>query len=128
MLLDSKQIEFFNTNGYLIIDNFFNEKELNDFRESLRHLIQTALKKASKSHPEVKPEDFIGIEFDAGLIKLEEIDHTFVANIYDTLYQIPEFLRIVAKPEITQCINQLLNRANDNPLYTFDLQPPLFFS
>lgn len=119
VMLDSKQIEFFNNNGYLIIDNYFSMKELDDFTTSFRYLIQFALKKASKSHPEVKPEDFIGEEFDAGIMRLEEIDHAFVADIYDTIYQVPEFLRIVAKPETSQSINQLLNRADDNPLYTF---------
>jgi len=117
--LSSKQREFFNVNGYLIIDNYFNKKELDDFKESFRHLIQISLKKIAKFHPEVKPDDFIDKEFGNGIMKLEEIDHAFVANIYDTIYQVPEFLRIVAKPETTQCINQLLNRRDDNPLYTF---------
>lgn len=119
LLLDSKQIEFYDENGYLIIDNFFTDKELNDFGEALKSLIQHGLKKISKSHPEIKPEDFNEKELDEGIMKLEEIDHTFVANIYDTLYQVPEFLRIIAKPETSKCVNQLLKIENDNPLYTY---------
>jgi len=119
LLLDSKQIEFYDENGYLIIDNFFTDKELNDFGEALKSIIQHGLKKISKSHPEIKPEDFNEKELDEGIMKLEEIDHTFVANIYDTLYQVPEFLRIIAKPEISKCVNQLLKTKNNNPLYTY---------
>ena len=119
MLLNSNQVKFFNNNGYLILDNFFTDKELDDFTNAFRHLIQFALKKASQIHLEIKLEDYVGKEFDEGMMKLEEIDHTFVSDIYDTIYQVPEFLRIVAKSETTQCINQLMNKTDDNPLYTY---------
>lgn len=118
-MLDSKQIEFYDENGYLIIDNFFTDKELDDFKEALIVLIKQGLKKISKIHPEIKPEEFIGKELHEGMIKLEEVDHSFVANIYDTLYQVVEFLRIISKSETSKCINQLLKTEQDSPLYTY---------
>lgn len=119
MQLSSEQVNFFNNNGYLILDNFLNKKELNDFSNAFKNLIRFALNKASKTHPEIKLEDYDGREFDDGIMKLEQIDHSFVADIYDTIYQVPEFLRIVSKQEISECVNQLLQRTDDNPLYTF---------
>lgn len=105
MLLSKEQIEHFHTNGFLIFDNYFTKSELGDFREALRRLIQFYLEKASRSHHEINPKDFVGDEFNGGLMKLEEVDHTHVANIYDTIFQTPAFLRISAKSETTQCIN-----------------------
>ena len=117
LLLSTEQKEFFNTNGFLVLDNFFTTKEIDDYKESLRELIQIQLKKASKIHTGINPRDFIGKEFDEGMMKLEEIDHVYVANIYDTICQIPAFLRIPCKSETTQCINQLFNRGMDRSIY-----------
>tara|TARA_B110000495_G_C22989226_1_gene582330 strand:+ start:633 stop:1499 length:867 start_codon:yes stop_codon:yes gene_type:complete len=117
--LDSKQIEFYDENGYLIIDNFFTNKELEEFKQSLIILIRQGLQKISKTHPEINPEEYVGKELDEGMIKLENVDHSFVGNIYDTLYQVPEFLRIISKPEISKCVNQLLKTKQDSPIYTY---------
>jgi len=118
-MLSNNQVDFFNNNGYLLIDNFFTSKELNDFRESYRKVIQAYLSKTAQSQLEINPKDFVGKEFDEGMKKLEEIDHGIIAEIYDLTYQLPEFLRIVGKNEITECINQLLNLKPNSPLYTF---------
>jgi phytanoyl-CoA hydroxylase len=117
LLLNTEQKEFFNTNGFLVLDNFFTNSEINDYKEALRELIQIQLKKASKKHTGINLEDFAGKEFDEGMMKLEEIDHVYVANIYDTIYQIPAFLRIPSKLETSQCVNQLFDRKVNSSLY-----------
>jgi len=117
MLLTTEQKEFFNTNGFLVLDNFFTTEEIDDYKKSLRDLIQIQLKKASKINTEINPVDFIGKEFDEGMIKLEEVDHVYVANLYDMISQMSSFLRIPAKSETTQCINQLFDREINSPLY-----------
>lgn len=130
MQLTSEQIEYFNSNGYLILDNFYNSTELNDFKEAFRKLIQSSLRKAAlKIQPTFDHKDFVGKEFDEGMMKLEKIDHAYIANIYDIIPQIPEFLRLVSKPEISECINQLLKRGSNEPLYSYTprcrIDPPL---
>ncbi len=119
MNLTSSQINSFNENGFIIIDNFFNLEELSDFENSLQHLITTNLEKASKIYSGISIDEFKNSIFDEGLIKLEELDHQYVADIYDTICQVPEFLRLITKKESTDYINQLLNRDPKNPLYTF---------
>jgi hypothetical protein len=94
-------------------------EELSDFENSLQHLITTNLEKASKIYSGISIDEFKNSIFDEGLIKLEELDHQYVADIYDTICQVPEFLRLITKKESTDYINQLLNRDPKNPLYTF---------
>ena len=118
MELSPSQKESFYKNGFLIIDNFYTERELNDFKEAYRKLIISSLKKA-QLNSQFNLEDYLGKEFDDGMMKLEEIDHSYVADIYNTTFQMPEFLRLVGKSETTSCINQLLNKSSNEPLYTF---------
>jgi len=129
VLLTEEQKKSFVDNGFLILDDFFTNSELLDFKNMLIYLIQINLKKASKINSELVLDDFKGKELDDGIIKLEEIDHQFVANIYDTLFQTPQFLRITAKKEITYCINQLLGRNENDPTYIDQsrcrIDPPL---
>lgn len=129
MILSNEQIKFYKNNGYLILDNFFPITELTEFRNALIHIVKLNLEKASKLHQELIPADFLGKELDDGIIKLEEIDHQYVANVYDTIFQTPQFLRITAKKEIGQCINQLLSRDIDKPTYIDQsrcrIDPPL---
>ncbi|WP_042683748.1 phytanoyl-CoA dioxygenase family protein [Candidatus Nitrosotenuis chungbukensis] len=117
MTLDKAEIDFFNENGYLVLSDFFQINELNNFKNSLRRIILTQLKKASKIHPQISIADFIGKEFDDAMIKFEEIDHQYVADIYDTIYSTSAFLQLSSKKEISECINQLLKREVDSPLY-----------
>ena len=116
MILSSHQIESFHKDGFLILDNFFSEIELKRFDSALKKIINNQLNKAKKKHRELEI-DFVGKEFDEAIIKLEEVDHQYVADIYDTIYSTAAFLSLSTKKEITECINQLLERELDDPLY-----------
>lgn len=115
--LTEEQKNYFDSNGYLIIKNYFTQKELDDFKEMLRRLIQTALVRCSSIDPQIQPDLYTGKEFDEGLLKLESIDHNIVSNIYDTIPYTSEFLRIVSKDSTAQFINQLSNRDIKTPLF-----------
>ena len=116
-MLTEEQKKIFIENGFVILDNFFSETEIVEFTDMVTHLIKINLIKAAKKDPNIIIKNFEGVELDEGIIKLEEIDHQYVANIYDTIFQTPEFLRITAKKEITNCINQLSNRKENSPTY-----------
>ena len=62
-------------------------------------------------------EDFEGKELDEGMNKLEEVDHQYIADVYDTIYPTSQFLRITSKKEISENINQIMGRELDDPLY-----------
>ena len=118
MILTSNQIESFHQNGFLLLDNFFDQKELNDFRDAVTKIIRVNLLKASKDdHPEINTSDLVGKELHEGITALEKVDHGFIADVYDTISFIPQFLRITSKVEISQCINQLTDRDLNSPTY-----------
>lgn len=115
-MLSPDQIRFFADNGYLVVDAFFTADECAEFREATRQAILAFLAKAGV--PKARfPEE--GREFDEGLLALEAVDHDLVAGVYDAIFQTPEFLRIVAKRETANCINQLLDSPAGSPLYAF---------
>lgn len=125
--LTEKQLQSYEENGFLIIDDYFSKKELDDFSETLRRTIQAGLKSAAKKYPEIYYEDFIGKEFDEGIRKLEEVDHSYVANIYDSIAFTPEFLRLISKPETSTIVNQVLKKDPRSPLYTFSCRVRMVF-
>ena len=128
-MLTEEQKKSFTENGFIILDNFFSKIELLEFKNMIIYLIKINLKKVAKKDSKIIVKDFEGKELDEGIIKLEEIDHQYVANIYDTIFQTPQFLRISAKKEITDCINQLLGREENSPTYNDQnrcrIDPPL---
>ncbi len=113
-MLTVVQKQSFYDNGYLIIDDFYHPAELNEFKEAYREVIRASLVRAS-----LDLNQFAGHEFDTGMMALETASHSIVADIYDTVAQIPQFLRIVAKRETNTVINELMGRADSSPLYTF---------
>ena len=68
MILSSKQIQLYKKNGYIIIDNFFDQKELTDFKDALIKIIHFGLVKASKDHHiKINPNDLVGKELHEGI-------------------------------------------------------------
>lgn len=119
----------FKNNGYIILKNFFTKTELNDFQESLVKLIKINLEKASKKYSDIDINNFDGKELDEGIIKLEETDTNFIADIYDIIPTMPSFMRLTAKQELSELINTIFEREKNFPLYTFTnrcrIDPPL---
>ena len=116
MILSENQIESFHRNGFLLLDNFFSQSELKRFENVLKKTIKIQINKIKVKHPELNI-DFDGNEFDSAMIKFEQIDHQYIADIYDTIYSTSAFLALAAKKEISECINQILKRELDDPLY-----------
>jgi ectoine hydroxylase-related dioxygenase (phytanoyl-CoA dioxygenase family) len=116
-MLTEEQIKSFTDNGYVVLDNFFTKIELLEFRNMLTHVIRKYLKEAKKKFPDRVIEDFEGKELDEGVNMLEELNHQYIADIYDTIYQTSQFLRITSKKEISQNINQIMGRESNDPLY-----------
>ena len=116
-MLTEEQTKSFVDKGYIVLDNFFTKIELLEFRNMLTHVIRKYLKDAKEKYPDRVIEDFEGKELDEGVNMLEELNHQYIADIYDTIYQTSQFLRITSKKEISQNINQIMGRELDDPLY-----------
>ena len=114
--LSAKELFFFKKNGFLIKKNFFLNEDLSKFKETLREIIRTEINKTNNKNINI-PFDR---EFDLGMYFLENIDHKYIANISDTLYGLPEVMKLVSYNEISKIISKiLLNDLNASytPLY-----------
>ena len=61
MILSSEQIQLYKKNGYIIIDNFFDQKELTNFKDAIIKIIHLSLVKASNDHHiKINPNDLVG--------------------------------------------------------------------
>ena len=59
MIINNKQIQSYKKNGYIILDDFFNQKELTDFKDAVIKIIHFGLVKASKDHHiKINPKGF----------------------------------------------------------------------
>lgn len=112
--LTPNQIKFFDQNGYIVFNEFFSKDEMEVLKGTYSNLIRSRLKKAG-----LNPDEFKGKEFHEGAIALENTDHEYIAELYDTSFQMPQFLRISGKFETLQVVSQLLKVPLETPLYTF---------
>ena len=117
--LSQGQVDSFGKHGYVLLENFFTASELSSLEEAVRHAIRAFLAKAELQSPGINASIGEGEEFDAGIAALESVDHSFVAQIYDTLSAMPALQRLLLRPELEHAANRLLGRAVDAPCYTF---------
>ena len=102
---------FFKDFGFVIIENAFTSEICEDFKSELAELIRAYLLKAGL------PDDYIGDDiFHKAMEDLENVDHSYVASLYDSIYQCPSFMRIVASKNMTSSVRSLLPGKNA-PLY-----------
>jgi phytanoyl-CoA hydroxylase len=117
-LLNQDQKNQYQENGFLILDDFFTKAELDDFSDAVRKTVRVFFDKAvaEKGVSIIYPPE---TELDEGICRLEEIDHSYVAAIYDTICHLSSFFRIVGKKEMASTVNQLLNRPTNAPIYEY---------
>jgi ectoine hydroxylase-related dioxygenase (phytanoyl-CoA dioxygenase family) len=111
--LSTVQSREFEDKGYVIVQEFFDSAELAVFRAALEGVIRASLRKAG-----LEPEAYRNREFGAAMAALEEKGHHFVSELYDITANVPEFLRLIAKPDYARLANQILGRATDAPIYS----------
>jgi ectoine hydroxylase-related dioxygenase (phytanoyl-CoA dioxygenase family) len=110
--LSSAQL-FFEQNGFVIISDAFAQNLLMEFSAEVSNIIKATLCKAK-----VKTAFSGESVFDQAMETLEDIDHEYVAEIYDTIFQCPSFLRIISEPVLTETVRFLLGNKNA-PLYGY---------
>ena len=124
MKLSNEQLNHFQNHGYLEIDDFFTPEDMKAFTDAVRAIIHFQCTKAGKIDPEF-PEIMVGDEFSSGMTKLEELDHSFIADISDYAAFLPETLRLLSNPSFKPIINQLLGEKLNSPLYITNTSPVL---
>jgi ectoine hydroxylase-related dioxygenase (phytanoyl-CoA dioxygenase family) len=103
----------FEKHGLVIINDLLRVEDLTDVREDIKHLIQWYQVKAGL--PKAQGDD----TFTSGLQSLEKTNREYVGAVYDTIYQMPSFMRLISNPLIEHCIKGLLGLGKENPLYGY---------
>jgi ectoine hydroxylase-related dioxygenase (phytanoyl-CoA dioxygenase family) len=120
-ILTNSNLDFFKENGYLIVDNVFSKKDLDTVKKALQDMIFFLIKKAIKDNPDRKNdlEACIGDEFSRGIKVLEEIDHKYILEFYDSLSvkSNPYIASLSYSSEVLEVVNILLEKPNRNPLF-----------
>jgi ectoine hydroxylase-related dioxygenase (phytanoyl-CoA dioxygenase family) len=117
MQLNRAQLSFFEENGYVVIDDFFTRQECDEFAESTRQVIRSFIRRAQRSGAEIEVPE--GEEFDLGTQLLNDINHDYVAQIYDTICFTPAFYRLAGKRETSHIVNQLMGRPPEAAIFGF---------
>lgn len=108
MKLDQQKIDSFHKNGYIVIENFFNSEELDDFKFSFHKIVKSVLEKSSLKDILYDFSKNLN-DFDDAIIKLEKSHPELIGEIYDTIAYTPSFLRLIAKKDYEIIISQLFN-------------------
>ena len=106
--LIQNDINNFDSNGYLILKDFFPDYDLFSFQEALREIIKIEIKRCSTNKGSIYSAA-PGREFDLGMTYLEDNDHKHISNINDILYRMPEMFRLISNPEIGKFVSILLH-------------------
>lgn len=114
--LTPHQLAHYKENGFVVLD-VFPKEELSEFTEAMRILIRAALHRASHVSPHLLEKVPIGQEFDLGMFLLEEIDHVYQSDIYDSVPLMPEFLRLSVNKKKCAYIAQVLGVPPTHPVY-----------
>lgn len=123
-MIDLEKNNFFNKNGYLIIDHLFAEEDISSFKDTLIEIIRYQIIKAKKINnqfPNIKK----GEELSIGIENLEKVNHDYIADISDYLISLPETLRLLSNPNIKLVVNQLLKCNLNEPVYLTNHNPVL---
>lgn len=106
---------FFDLNGFVIVKNFYRQEDMADFKYEVKNIINAYLIKAGLEGMSDTGDDILS----GGILRLEEVDHEYVAAIYDTIFQSPSFFRICGNRDTEKYIKHLLDAPINHPLYGF---------
>ncbi|MDJ0951661.1 MAG: phytanoyl-CoA dioxygenase family protein [Alphaproteobacteria bacterium] len=117
--LTKSQLRAYEEDGFTIVDNIFDRDEIGAVEEAFRRIVRIFIDRAGQQDSNILSRIPPGEELDRGLIELAEHDRSCFDSVYDTIWMTPEFLRLVSKPQIQSCANELMASPESTPLYGY---------
>lgn len=106
-VLSAEQNEAFRKDGVLLLKGFYNiEEEIIPIQKAIYNIIGLYIKKYDL---EIERQPFQPENFDDGLQQILKINRQYASEIYDTVKQIPAFIRLVANPKHEKILQQIFD-------------------
>ena len=96
-------IEGFNENGFAVLENQIPKNLQSNFNSEFKSILNSYLEKNG-----ININDEGDNFYTEAIIELEKHDHSYIAEVYDTIFQLPSFLQIIASEKMTDPIKQIL--------------------
>jgi ectoine hydroxylase-related dioxygenase (phytanoyl-CoA dioxygenase family) len=109
----------FDENGFVIVENVFTTDEFAAFDDALGKIICQRLNWAARDGCEAASKITEGDAANKGLVVLAEHDQKAFESVYDTVWQVAPFLRMVSKEHVVRLANILLGLQENSPLYGY---------
>ncbi|MFT7617282.1 MAG: hypothetical protein ACI97A_000917 [Planctomycetota bacterium] len=115
--ITESDIEFYTENGYFIVNDAFSKTEMDEFDRALLYVTRAFTKQAAEGVNPFASVSCMYDEIDLATLWLEEQDYYYIAQLYHAIADIPEFLRLGIKRELSQIAARLLSGEAELPLY-----------
>lgn len=117
-MLSDKQISEYRSNGYLILNDIYDDNLSLEFCKNLSYIINSFnIKNISvKNLDQINKTEAIKLVLES-LNKLEALDHEYIKVLYDTLRNTDLLNRMTNSKKILNAVSQLMGYKNKIPLY-----------
>ena len=121
-MIDSKKLSNykldFKKQGFVILKNVINKKNIEDFCRSLAYLINACnVKNVNIENIQKKSSHSLKKEILSNLLILEKKDHKYISIIYDTIRDLSVIEKIYNNEKIISVVHKLLGINTDAPIY-----------
>jgi len=104
MLLTAAQVEAFQRDGVLVINNFYRRDDVEAVQRGIYDIIGRLMRQHGLA---AERPAFAGDNFDVGYSQLIAAHRPWGGEVYDAVKQIPAFIRLVSLPEHEQLFREL---------------------
>lgn len=115
-MLTLKQKEFFDENGYFVLDHAFDQEDLKDFKTTFLSILVSVVKRAQKEFPHLKETD-LGENGDNALLALRHAKPEYVSIFQRTISRTPEFFRLSSSKQLFKATRELMRIKAESGLY-----------
>jgi ectoine hydroxylase-related dioxygenase (phytanoyl-CoA dioxygenase family) len=119
-MLSEKQKNFYEKNGYLIVDNVISKDDLNLIHRAFDAILDAIINRAKSEHPKHQRILEDATNLSKKMNALEDVDHGYIAEFHDSLLASnnPYIAKLTSSTNILNHANFLLGEALENPLFT----------
>ena len=111
----SEEHDYFNKNGYFVLENAISKDQLEYFKRTLNKLLDTLVNRADKELKIEKCSD--GFSIDQKILYLKNINPEYISTAQRIISRTPEFFAINSAPDPISFMRSLYRLQDNSPVY-----------